>query len=313
MYRVSPQLRDNVITPRQWRVLLEKPVQDNGDARLIEIDLRQQPPDAMTMGEQCKWCWSDCVPQGVVLFFPNTNDTLDHVVETDKYSVFADLDKRIERALKNTKIRHDAIGKQSIDALKMAIASSDYVFRVWGVLQEHTYYVYSMKTFTRNTVDGYVHEPLDDVPALVEMDGSMRIINVVVLDVPHICKSALYNRGKMLLPLDLRSHTRSHWPMNHVMFNCERVPRRRREEPTLNTMSQKMAVHDTKNVEINVSDFVLDDNAFDIMTSSTEQEHVPEFTVTAAHIKYVEEDTDPSEVTPRLMLTANNNNNYSDD
>lgn len=250
MYKTSQNLIDNVISHGQWRDFLD--IDINDAKNIVDIDLRQKPSDSTTFNHHCKWCWSDQLVPDVYLFFPNTNDH--QMVCTNDFSSFSALDKRIERALKNTKIQHEALSQHSINGLKLAIACGDHIFRVWGVRQEHTYYLYMMEVFTRSCSDGYVHDPLNKVPALVEMDGTLRFINVIVLDVAIQGSHQVYNNGRLLLPLDLKSVTDQKVPLNHPMFNCERIKRAITQAPVLTTLSKELAVHDTKNVCINTDE-----------------------------------------------------------
>lgn len=285
MYRTSQNLIDNVIRDGQWRDILDVELNDDDNLCnakcVVDIELRQQPVDSTVLHHCFQLCWSDEIVPDIYLFFPNTADkTNDQVICTNTFSTFSALDKRIEHALKNTKIRHDALTCRNMGGLKMAVATGEHVFRVWGVQQEHTYYLYMLEVFTRSGSDGYIHEPLNKVPAIIEMDGKMRFVNITVLDVTIQNRYQVYNNNRLLLPLKLTSIKFMTIPLTQPMFTSERIERTGNHGPTLITQSKKVAVHDAKNIHINTDEVLFinmedddDDDNDDIDNVTGDSEH----------------------------------------
>jgi hypothetical protein len=242
-FRVSQNIVDNVLKTNSWRELLQKET----DSLVVDVDLRKEPFDSTTLNESLKWVWSEDVCKGQVILFPNTNNDSEKVLETDKYNDFADLDKKIDSALRNTKIEHGQMGKQTVGSLKMAIASGDHIYRIWGVLNEHNYYLYQMSTFNRYNTQGYGQDVPENVPALVEMDGSFRFLNIVVFCSP--------SPASTLECLNLKAYQESTIPLTRMMFNCEN-PRQhsRHQETEIITTSKKRAEYETKKIAIDITE-----------------------------------------------------------
>lgn len=207
---------------------------------MFDVDLRVQQ-ELGTVYCSAKFSIASEQRSPVTIYFPNTNHDSDKIIECDKYKRLSDLDGPIEHALQNTKIPQDYVGKQDDKGLKMAIrdANQNATFKIWGVRNEHTYYVYWLTIFNRYNSVGYMHDPLVDIPVLFEMDGMGTVLNIV----------ALHTLDDVLMPLNLHNITMETVPLIEL-FTCERHHTKPEAGYNIQTTVLKEAEHCIRNVTL---------------------------------------------------------------
>jgi hypothetical protein len=235
------ELIEEDIANGRWRDLLDR--SSDVETRLIDIDLRAAVYDDRELMACTKIDWRESFSfeKGLVVFFPNTSVESDKVLYTDKYGKFADLDNAIQNALKETKVGTTNIHQRNIKGLKMAIAiDSDHIFRFWGVRNgEHNYYINWMSALNRYNSKGYTSSVLENVPALIEMDGSMNLVNIVIL----------YPAEDHDYVLNMRAIKKMYFPIKEMMFNCEKIVRDNFQTP-IKTVSSKDAELSVRVIEL---------------------------------------------------------------
>lgn len=212
----------------------------NGFGSIFDVDLRTQQ-ELGTVVCNAKFSIATEPKSAATIYFPNTNHDSDKIIECHKYKRLSDLDKPIEHALQNTKIHQDYVGKQDDRGLKMAIRDDNLnaTFKIWGVRNEHTYYVYWLTIFNRYNSVGYLHDPLVNIPVLFEMDGMGTMLNIV----------PLHTMDDVLMPLNLLNITMETCPLIEL-FTCERRHTKPESGYNIETTILKEAEHSIRNVTL---------------------------------------------------------------
>jgi hypothetical protein len=207
---------------------------------MFDVDLRREE-EIGTASYSVKLSIASEPKSRVSMYFPNTNHDKDKIIECHKYKRLSDLDKSIEQALQNTKISKDYLGTRDDRGLKMAIRDHDMnaTFKIWGVRNEHTYYLYWLSIFNRYNAIGYVGDPLTNIPVLFEMDGMGTVLNVV----------ALHNQHDILMPLNLSNVT---VPTCSIieLFTCERSCPKPESGHGIQTTVLKEAEYRVRNISL---------------------------------------------------------------
>jgi hypothetical protein len=237
-YNVSQELLDHVIGNNTWADYLKTEKQP----KVVNVSLKSLLSSSSSTS--LKWTWSNELCGNQVLLFPHTNNKHAQILHTSSCSSFAVLDKKINKALKNTTFNASLCKTHDYASLKMVIVSGDYMFKIWDVDSQHNYYLYKMSTFNQYTAHGYDHSVKYNVPALVEMDGSFNFLNIVVLDVE------LIDDKNKLSVLNLLAHKSSNIPLDVVMFNCENPNRSTQSPVGLKTKNKKTANYEASNIII---------------------------------------------------------------
>ena len=212
----------------------------------MNIDLRLER-HAVLNNTKIKLQFADAVLGHVILEFPNTNDNVDKVLDTDKYSSFPKLDQAIERRLQNTKIDAKYINKRERLGLKMCVKYDNRCYDIWGVRNEHTYYLYWLHALTRYNTLGYICKTCENIPVLVEFNGSGELLNLVPFD-----------SAQMELetePLCLEHIEQIGVPLVE-MFTCERISNDHHQQKRIHTDSASNIDYNVKNVCIENMDDV---------------------------------------------------------
>lgn len=213
----------------------------NGFGSMFDVDLRVQQELGASFFNSTKFSIATEPKSQVTLYFPNTNHDTDKIIDCRKYKRLSDLDKPIEHALQNTKIPQEYVGKHDDKGLKMAIRDHDMnaTFKIWGVRNEHTYYVYWLTIFNRYNTVGYLHDPLVNIPVLFEMDGMGTMLNIV----------ALHTLDDVLMPLNLLHIAMETCPLIEL-FTCERRHTKPEAGYNIQTTILKQAEHCIRNVTL---------------------------------------------------------------
>jgi len=213
---------------------------------LIQINLRHEL-ETIDDDNEIKMTFSKDIikDKSVILKFPNTT-TRKRSLNSDKYHKFSNLDKEIELCLQHTKIDPNYINDtKSEKALKLRIDYCGKQHNIWGVRNEHTYYLCWLSCLVFCNSTGYIHEPLTNVPLLVEMNGSGKFINMLPIYDDTI---RLKNE---LLPIAKISFVAV--PLGASLFNCEQVPKERNgncQIVTQNKMDTEYLVKCTSTVDV---------------------------------------------------------------
>lgn len=184
--------------------------------QVIEIDLRQEL-HRIEDGMKYNISISKWIEKGTTLIFPNTNNHDDKILETGKYTSISKLDHAIEHALQNTKIDASIINTKVDAALKLAVSCNGFRYNIWGVRNEHTYYLYWIDVMTVYNGQGLVSKPLHTLPVLFEYNGNGKMLNMIVF----------FRSNELLLvePLDISKIACIALPICNL-FTCERIQSR---------------------------------------------------------------------------------------
>lgn len=181
----------------------------------------------------------------LVIQFPNALNKSD--IKAHKYRDLSKLDKDIEARLQCTKIDAKFIGHVGDNrALKMSITYDGRCFALFGVRNEHTYYVYWLSSLIFYNAQGYTGDPLVNIPALFEWDGLGCLLTVL----------PLYPRTVELVPepLQLTRVKQVSCPSKVPLFTNERISER---GSTFKTVSEKDAEYMIKNVILEYGDDIV--------------------------------------------------------
>jgi hypothetical protein len=215
------------------------------------------------------------------LHFPNTNSNLfdeETSINLNKYTSFVKLDQAIAKRLQNTKIIDKYVKmKDPKHSLKLAIEFQKKRYNIWGVLNEHNYYVYWLESFTSfSSLSGYNSQIEDNIPILIEMDGKGEFLNLVPFleneNVEPIFWSKIH---KFILPIV-------------ELLTCEIVPKKRLDFKSLSNFDATVIA---KEIELKDNDII-------------------DYEITN-EISLDEEKDEIKEANP--MIQNNNNNNLSFD
>ena len=166
----------DIVREGRWRQVLGQNVQDN--AALVDVSSKPRADN----GTKVKMHAMKSIPANndVVLFFPNTSSSNNlAIVETRKFTAYANLEQTLDAALKSTKISN--VADYSLETLPFAIHHDGYFYRFWDACVQHTYYIIWMTWYTEYNDSGYRGQPLNNVPVVFEMDGRRNPISVTPL------------------------------------------------------------------------------------------------------------------------------------
>lgn len=257
---VSEDMRE-VVAQNQWAQLLA----ENGDDRVVDVDLSHAPFDDRELGYRFKQEFSPSQPSNgeILLLFPNAKAQDRRKLWTGSYaSSYAKLDAEINARLSETVLADAVLQKGSIGSLKLAVVSGNTVFRMWNVTGKiYIYWWARMHRFNRHAYQ----EPLTNVPVLLETDGEYNVRHMVVLHHRN-------GSGKSLDPLNLHSHIAGFIPVDQELFTCDHDPRIvQRINTTTTTVSRykardeviaadvdKIVDHPSEGVELDFSDNSVD-------------------------------------------------------
>lgn len=235
---------ESLIRDNQWRQVLN----DNNDPRVVDINLRQDPVDVSVLGYQFKLRWGNLMERGcpLILFFPNHPDKDLQILRTAKASSLAVMDKDIQSRLAESTIqvqdRNDGYTPRNVGNLLLAIASGNYLYRVWGIDKNHNIYLYWLTHLNIYNAMGQCGPPRLKIPTLAEFDGYGKPLNIVPLDF----QPRPDHDARILEPLNLRAHKRTYIRLKRrgeTLFNLERDTRQAQHRKIVTT-SDSSATND---------------------------------------------------------------------
>lgn len=266
---------ESLIRDKEWRAILNS----SNDPRVVDINLRQAGPDDAVLGYQFKLRWKNLLERNcpLVLFFPNHPNVDLQILHTAKASSLADLDKDINQRLADSTIQldhHDDGRRRNVGHLLLAIASGQYMYRVWGIDKNHNLYLYWLSHLNKYNVMGHSMPPRLNIPTLAEFDGHGNMINIVPLEF----EARKDHDARVLEPLNLSAHERSYIMVKRggeTLFNLERDTRQELHR-TIVTTGDSNATNDVLSMSVthaihtvNAEDMPLDELLDDDSTSGT--------------------------------------------
>jgi hypothetical protein len=215
---------------------------------MISINLREQREDLQSdVKYKLKISNRLLKNKSLKIKFPNTNAKLfdgESCINLNKYTSFVKLDQAIAKRLQNTKIADKYVNLQDpVHSLKMTIEFQSKLYNIWGVINEHNYYVYWLESFTSFVQDtGYVSEIEENIPVLIEMDGKGEFLNIVPFCEKELVEPLFWSRiNALVIPIV-------------ELFTCEIIPKQR---PEIKSLSCVEATKMVRKVDIKEEDFMI--------------------------------------------------------